>query len=82
MSGKGNGYDNAVVEIFFHTLKKEQVGNQTYPTREEARREVIDYIEMFYISQRLHSSLGYLSPNDFERNSLLKNLLNPVSIFT
>jgi transposase InsO family protein len=82
MSGKGNCYDNAVVESFFHTLKNEQVGAQTYPTREEARREVIDYIEMFYNSQRLHSSLGYLSPNDFERNSLLKKSLNPVSIFT
>jgi transposase InsO family protein len=82
MSGKGNGYDNAVVESFFHTLKKEQVGDQTYPTREEARREVIDYIEMFYNSQRLHSSLGYLSPNNFERDSLLKKLLNQVSIFT
>jgi putative transposase len=67
MSGKGNCYDNAVVESFFHTLKKEQVGDQTYPTREEARREVIDYIEMFYNSQRLHSSLGYVAPNDFER---------------
>jgi len=67
MSRKGDCYDNAVAESFFHTLKTEEVGDQAYATREEARRAVIDYIEMFYNSRRLHSSLGYVSPKDFEQ---------------
>ena len=71
MSRKGDCYDNAVVESFFHTLKTEQFGDQTYLTREEARRAVIDYIEMFYNSRRLHSFLGYVSPNDFEKKLTL-----------
>jgi putative transposase len=74
MSRKGDCYDNAVVESFFHTLKNEEVGDQVYPTREEARQAVIEYIEMFYNSYRRHSSLGYLAPNDFEMNSLLKKI--------
>jgi putative transposase len=82
MSRKGDCYDNAVAESFFHTLKNEQFGDQIYPTRLEARQEVIDYIEMFYNSHRLHSFLGYVSPNDFERNFDLKKFLNSVSIFT
>ncbi len=71
MSRKGDCYDNAVAESFFHTLKAEEVGDQVYPAREEARQAVIDYIEMFYNSRRLHSSLGYVSPNDFEKKLLL-----------
>jgi putative transposase len=67
MSRKGDCYDNAVAESFFHSLKNEQIGDQVYLTREEARRAVIDYIEMFYNSRRLHSFLGYASPNDFEK---------------
>jgi putative transposase len=67
MSRKGDCYDNAVAESFFHTLKTEEVGDQAYATREVARRAVIDYIEMFYNSRRLHSSLGYVSPKDFEQ---------------
>jgi putative transposase len=68
MSRKGNCYDNAIAESFFHTLKNDQFGDQIYSTREEARQGVIDYIEMFYNSYRLHSSLGYMAPNDFEMN--------------
>jgi transposase InsO family protein len=71
MSRKGDCYDNAVVESFFHTLKTEQIGDQVGSTREEARRVVIDYIEMFYNSRRLHSFLGYVSPNDFEKKLTL-----------
>jgi putative transposase len=71
MSRKGDCYDNAVVESFFHTLKTELIGDQVYTTREEARRAVIDYIEMFYNSRRLHSFLGYASPNDFEKMATL-----------
>jgi putative transposase len=74
MSRKGDCYDNAVVESFFHTLKNEEIGGQVYQTREEARQGVIEYIEMFYNSNRLHSSLGYMAPNDFEMNRALKKI--------
>jgi putative transposase len=74
MSRKGDCYDNAVAESFFHTLKNDQFGDQIYSTRLEARQAVIDYIEMFYNSHRLHSSLGYVSPNDFEMNFALKKI--------
>lgn len=67
MSRKGNCYDNAVAESFFSTLKNELVHHQTYPTREEASREIFAFIEGFYNRQRLHQSLGYLSPLEFER---------------
>jgi putative transposase len=74
MSGKGNCYDNAVVESFFHTLKNDQFGDHIYLTRGETRQEVIDYIEMFYNSHRRHSSLGYVSPNDYELKFELKKI--------
>ena len=74
MSRKGDCYDNAVVESFFHTLKNDQFGDQIYSTREETRQAVIDYIEMFYNSHRLHSSIGYVSPNDYEINFALKKI--------
>lgn len=74
MSRKGDCYDNAVVESFFHTLKNEEIGDHVYPTREEALQAAIDYIEMFYNSCRHHSSLGYLAPNDFEMNRTLKKI--------
>jgi transposase InsO family protein len=71
MSRKGDCWDNAVVESFFHTLKTEWIADTIYYTRDEARRDVIEYIEMFYNSHRLHSFLGYKSPNDFEKNAAL-----------
>jgi putative transposase len=74
MSRKGDCYDNAVAESFFHTLKNDQFGDQVYSTRLEARQAVIDYIEMFYNSHRLHSSLGYVSPNDFGMNFVFKKI--------
>jgi putative transposase len=74
MSRKGDCYDNAVAESFFHTLKNDQFGDQIYSTRLEARQAVIDYIEMFYNSHRLHSFLGYVSPNDFEMNFVRKKI--------
>lgn len=61
---------NAVVERFFRSLKTERTNHRIYPSWEIARRDVIDYIEMFYNSQRLHSYLGYQSPNDFEAMAL------------
>ncbi|MFQ5642034.1 MAG: IS3 family transposase [bacterium] len=67
MSRKGNCWDNAVAESFFGSLKTEWVYFTKYTTREEARRDVVDYIEMFYNSKRRHSYLGYLSPMEFEK---------------
>ena len=67
MSRKGNCYDNAAMESFFHTLKTELVSHEHYRTRDEARASVFDYIEAFYNRQRIHSTLGYQSPADFER---------------
>lgn len=67
MSRKGNCWDNAVAESFFGSLKTERVFFSNYRTRDDARRDVIDYIEMFYNSNRRHSYLGYISPNEFER---------------
>jgi transposase InsO family protein len=66
MSRKGNCWDNAVVERFFRSLKTELTDHYIYATRAEARRDIIEYIEMFYNSDRLHSYLGYLSPAEFE----------------
>lgn len=68
MSRRGNCWDNAVMERFFGSLKSERTDNKIYLTRKEAKADVIDYIEMFYNSMRFHSTLGYLSPVQFERN--------------
>jgi len=68
MSGTGNCYDNAAMESFFHTLKTEHVHLQSFETREEAKRSIFEYIEVFYNRERIHSFLGYLSPEEFERN--------------
>ena len=66
MSRKGDCWDNAVVESFFGTLKQERVQWRQYQTRAEARQDVLQYITMFYNSERLHSYLGYMSPNQYE----------------
>lgn len=66
MSGKGNCWDNAVMESFWATLKTELVHHEHYRTRDQARRSIFEYIEVFYNRQRLHSSLGYVSPEMFE----------------
>lgn len=67
MSRKGNCYDNAVMESFFASLKKELVHQEDYQTRAEARHSLFEYIEVFYNQQRLHSALGYMSPAEYER---------------
>jgi putative transposase len=67
MSRRGNCYDNAVAESFFQLLKRERIRRQTYPTRDAARRDVFEYIEMFYNPQRKHGRNGMLSPVDFEQ---------------
>lgn len=66
MSRKGNCYDNAVAESFFSTLKNDLVYERDYHTREEARAEVFEFSEVFYNRQRLHQTLGYVSPEQFE----------------
>lgn len=67
MSRKGNCWDNAPMESFFATLKKELVYHEQYRNREEARRSLFDYLEIFYNRIRRHSSLDYLSPEHFEQ---------------
>jgi transposase InsO family protein len=66
MSGKGDCWDNAVMESFWATLKTELVHHEHYATRQEARQSIFEYIEVFYNRKRLHSSLGYVSPEAFE----------------
>ena len=69
MSRKGNCYDNAVVESFFSTLKNELIHEREYHTREAARAEVFEFIEVFYNRQRLHQALGYVSPVQYETHN-------------
>jgi len=66
MSRKGNCWDNAAMESFFHSLKIEWVGFEDYKTRSEARASLFDYIELFYNRQRRHSALKYRIPLAFE----------------
>ncbi len=66
MSARGNCYDNAVVESFFGSLKRERIRKYKYRTRQEAKLDIFDYIECFYNRKRLHSYLGFKSPSDFE----------------
>jgi transposase InsO family protein len=66
MSRKGNCWDNAVAESFFATLKVEFIHETVFRTRAQATREIFEYIEVFYNRQRLHSTLGYRSPEAFE----------------
>jgi len=69
MSRNGNCYDNAVVESFFGVLKRERVNRTRYRTRDEARADIFDYIEVFYNRKRRHGYLGNISPVDFEKRS-------------
>ncbi len=70
MSKKGDCYDNAVAESFFHTLKVEHVYQHRYATRAEARQSIFEYVEMIYNRQRKHSALGYRSPVSFELDAV------------
>jgi transposase InsO family protein len=70
MSRKGNCWDNAPMESFFHTLKTELVHHRDYQTRDEARHDIFEFVEVFYNRQRSHSTLGYLSPVQFEVTAL------------
>ena len=66
MSRKGDYWDNAVAESFFGTLKQELVHWKCYQTPHEAKQDILAYISMFYNSKRLHSFLGYKTPNQYE----------------
>ncbi len=72
MSRRGNCHDNAVAESFFNLLKRERIRRRAYKTRQDARRDVFDYIEMFYNPKRKHANNGLLSPVDFERQQQMK----------
>ena len=69
MSRSGNCWDNAAMESFFSSLKTERTARTTYRTRDQAKADVFDYIERFYNPRRRHSTLGYLSPIEFERQA-------------
>jgi putative transposase len=66
MSGRKSAYDNAMAESFFSNLKNELVHHRDFATREQAKAEIFDYIELFYNRQRIHQSLGYKTPAQFE----------------
>lgn len=74
MSGKGNCYDNAHAESFFHTMKVEEVYGNVYRSRHEAKLSIFEYIEVFYNRFRKHSQLGYQSPYQFEKRKELYNV--------
>ena len=69
MSRSGNVWDNAAMESFFSSLKTERTGQKTYRSTDEAKADVFDYIERFYNPKRRHSTIGYLSPMEFERRA-------------
>ena len=77
MSRKGNCWDNAVVESFFHTLKTELIYLEDYDTHEQARTAVFEYIEVFYNRQRCHSANGYLAPLIYEQALKTSEILCP-----
>ncbi|WP_206869370.1 IS3 family transposase [Clostridium zeae] len=68
-SRKGNPYDNAVMESFYRTIKRELIQGAHYATPEQAQKEIFKYIELYYNTKRMHSSLGYLSPSQFEKQN-------------
>ncbi|GGK44093.1 hypothetical protein GCM10008955_42360 [Deinococcus malanensis] len=67
MGKKGDCFDNAVVESFFSTLKRELLLDRVFQTRQEGRLQVFEYLEVFYNRQRQHSTLGYKTPVEFEQ---------------
>ena len=69
-TGTGACLDNAYIESFFATLKKELIYQTNFQTRDEARSSIVDFISMYYNSWRLHSGLGYQTPNEFEAGDL------------
>jgi len=74
MSRKGNCWDNAVAESFFHSLKTECTNHEIFETRAQANQKIFEYIEVFYNRERMHSSNNYLSPVEYEEKMLLKEI--------
>jgi len=70
MSSKGNRYDNALKESFFHTLKVDLVHGENSATRADARSAIFEYLMVFCNRERLHSALGYMTPEEFEARSI------------
>ena len=71
MSRKGNPYDNALMEAFYKTLKRELINDAQFNDIDQAQMEIFKYIETYYNTKRIHSALGYQSPRDFEKNPLI-----------
>ena len=71
MSRSGNVWDNAAMESFFSPLKTERTARKKYRTRDEAKADVLHYIERFYNAKRRHSTIGYMSPVEFEMKAEL-----------
>jgi len=67
MSRKGNCYDNACIESFHSVLKKELIYLEKFQTREQAKKRIFEYITCFYNGKRIHSAIGYMTPNQCER---------------
>ena len=65
-SSKGNPYDNALMESFYKTLKRELVNDAGFKTKDQARKALVSYIELYYNSVRKHSALGYMAPREYE----------------
>jgi hypothetical protein len=82
MSGPGNCYDNAVVESFFATLKRERVHRQSYRTRAEATTDIFKYTEIFYNRQRRHSTIGHMSPEQFETANRKGRIVKYMGVMT
>ena len=74
MSGTGNCFDNAPMESFWHSLKVEETHGQDFATRDQAKHCVFAYIEGWYNTTRMHSSLGYKSPTQFERDCVTESI--------
>ena len=70
MGSVGDPYDNALAESFVATLKRELLDRRPWPTREEVRTAIFEFVEVFYNRQRIHSALGYRSPVDYERSTM------------
>ena len=75
MTRKGNCWDNAVAESFFHSLKTELTNHEEFETKAQANEKIFEYIEVFYNRQRMHSSNNYLSPVEFEEKMLLEEIV-------
>jgi transposase InsO family protein len=71
MSRKGNCWDNAVSESFFHTIKTELIHHKKFSTRADAKKAIFEYVEVFYNRKRLHSANGYMPPELFEQTRVL-----------